>query len=71
MRRTDHRGTRTAPEPCAAAPEPRAAAPEPRGRCAECGRRPATTTARDSSGIVAGVCSRCAQGDDFERAFNF
>ncbi len=31
--------------------------------CAECGERPATTTARDLSGIVAGVCWSCKRNE--------
>ncbi len=34
-----------------------------REMCAECGERPATTTARDLSGIVGPVCGRCKRDE--------
>jgi hypothetical protein len=40
-----------------------------REMCAECGERHAVTTASDSSGIVAGVCRRCAQMSSWERSY--
>lgn len=40
-----------------------------RGECAECGRYGALRPARDSSGITAGCCGRCASRPSWDLSF--